>query len=66
MNVEQDGVRVGAITSGSFSPTLDKGIALALLDDPVGPGAKVTVDVRGTAVPFDVLRPPFVDRDPKA
>jgi len=66
MNVEQDGAPVGTITSGSFSPTLGKGIALALLDDPVGPGAKVTVDVRGTAVPFDVVRPPFVDRDPKA
>lgn len=64
MDVRREGERVGRITSGSFSPTLEVGIGLAYLDDPVGPDDEVEVDVRGTGVPFRVVRPPFVDRDP--
>lgn len=57
--------RVGAVTSGSFSPTLRAGIGLAYLDDPLGPGDHVVVDVRGRDVPAEVVRPPFVERDPR-
>jgi aminomethyltransferase len=56
---------VGATTSGGTSPTLGVGIALATLEAEVSPGDEVTVDLRGTAVPGVVVRPPFVDRDPK-
>jgi aminomethyltransferase len=56
---------VGVTTSGGASPTLGVGIALASLDAEVAPGDEVTVDLRGTAVPGVVVRPPFVDRDPK-
>lgn len=56
---------VGRTTSGGVSPTLGVGIGLASLDVAVGPDDAVTVDVRGTAVPGVVVRPPFVDRDPK-
>jgi hypothetical protein len=31
----------------------------------VGPGDRVEVDLRGTPTPFDVVRPPLVDRDPR-
>ncbi|MBW3658487.1 MAG: glycine cleavage system aminomethyltransferase GcvT [Actinobacteria bacterium] len=65
MTVQRDGRDVGTVTSGSYSPVLGVGIGLAYLADPVGPGDAVTVDVRGTDVAFDVVRPPFVDRDPK-
>jgi aminomethyltransferase len=65
MRVLLDGVDVGAVTSGSFSPTLDVGIGLALLDDPVGPGDRVEVDLRGQPTPFEVVRPPFVDAEPR-
>jgi aminomethyltransferase len=65
MRVLLDGAEVGTVTSGSFSPTLDVGIGLALLDDPVAPGARVEVDLRGQLTPFEVLRPPFVDADPR-
>lgn len=64
MDVRREGQRVGTVTSGSFSPTLEVGIGLAYLDDPIGPDDEVEVDVRGTGVPFTVVRPPFVDRDP--
>jgi aminomethyltransferase len=65
MAVSREGTHVGTVTSGSFSPTLDVGIGLALLDDPVGPGDRVEVDLRGQPTPFEVVRPPFVDRDPR-
>lgn len=63
-SVRVDGAHVGTVTSGSFSPTLQVGIGLALLDDPVGPGDQVVVDVRGREVEALVVRPPFVERDP--
>jgi aminomethyltransferase len=55
------GQPVGEVTSGTFSPTLRTGIALALLDSAVGEGDEVTVDVRGRSEAFTVSRPPFVN-----
>ncbi|OBG05848.1 glycine cleavage system aminomethyltransferase GcvT [Mycolicibacter sinensis] len=58
-----DGDRqVGITTSGTFSPTLRAGIALALIDADAGidAGAQLTVDVRGRAVECEVVQPPFV------
>jgi aminomethyltransferase len=54
---------VGVTTSGTFSPTLKVGIALALIDVEAGieDGQHVTVDVRGRGVECEVVRPPFVD-----
>jgi aminomethyltransferase len=54
---------VGVTTSGTFSPTLKVGIALALIDVDAGieDGRHVTVDVRGRGVECEVVRPPFVD-----
>jgi aminomethyltransferase len=54
---------VGVTTSGTFSPTLKVGIALALIDVDAGveDGQHVTVDVRGRGVECEVVRPPFVD-----
>ena len=54
---------VGVTTSGTFSPTLQAGIALALIDTDAGveDGQQVTVDVRGRAAECEVVRPPFVE-----
>jgi aminomethyltransferase len=60
MQVKGDDV-IGVTTSGTFSPTLQQGIALALLDAEVGEGASVSVDVRGRALACEVVRPPFVN-----
>lgn len=59
--------RVGETTSGSFSPTLKVGIAMAYLSpaDRFSPGDTVEVDVRGRRGGAQVVRPPFVDRSPK-
>jgi len=53
---------VGITTSGTFSPSLKVGIALALLDTTadIADGARVTVDVRGRALECEVVAPPFV------
>lgn len=60
--VLRDGAAVGETTSGTFSPTLKVGIALALLDSSAGlvAGDEVTVDVRGRALRCEVVAPPFV------
>lgn len=54
---------VGETTSGTFSPSLKVGIALALLDTAAGlePGDQVEVDVRGRRLRCEVIRPPFVE-----
>ncbi len=60
----RDGTLLGSTTSGSLSPTLGVPIALAYLATEVGPGDRVEVDVRRRPLPAEVVRPPFVDRDP--
>lgn len=53
---------VGEVTSGTFSPTRQVGIALALLDTAAGLtlGDAVEVEVRGRRLPMEVVKPPFV------
>ena len=55
-----DGRQVGVTTSGTFSPTLRQGVALALLDRAVAEGDEVVVDVRGRPLRCRVVKPPFV------
>ena len=58
--------RSGITTSGTFSPTLKVGIALALIDTAAGiaDGATVDVDVRGRPIECEVVKPPFVEPAP--
>lgn len=55
---------VGHVTSGTFSPTLKRGIALAYVR-PGSLGGECDVDVRGKRGHARVVNPPFVDRSPK-
>lgn len=50
----------GEITSGSFSPSLNKGIALARV--PAQTKDHAQVEIRGKAVPVKVINPPFIKR----
>lgn len=63
LTVLSDGQSIGVTTSGTFSPTLKTGIALALLDTAaqIPDGASVVVDVRGREIECEVVKPPFVD-----
>jgi aminomethyltransferase len=48
----------GEITSGTFSPTLERSIALARV--PAATAEKVQVDIRGKLLNARVVKPPFV------
>ncbi|MBF0148134.1 MAG: glycine cleavage system aminomethyltransferase GcvT [Magnetococcales bacterium] len=54
------GRRIGEITSGGYSPSLQKGIALARLEPGLAPGALCEVMVRGRGLVAEIVRPPFV------
>jgi aminomethyltransferase len=52
------GVGEGQVTSGTYSPTLERSIALARV--PAGTAARVQVEIRGKWLEARVVRPPFV------
>jgi aminomethyltransferase len=54
------GELVGEVTSGTFSPTLKKGIALALLSHNVKLGDQLVIDVRGRDCIAEVSKLPLV------
>jgi len=56
--VRVEGVAEGEITSGSFSPTLGKSIALARV--PLATGERAEVEIRGKRYPVRVVQPNFV------
>lgn len=60
MAVRRDETEIGEVTSGTFSPTLKTGIALALVDSSLKIGDVVTIDIRGRAAEFEIIKPPFV------
>lgn len=55
------GAVIGVVTSGTFSPTLKKGIALALLDNSIKLSDQVIVDVRGRDCIAVVTKLPLVN-----
>lgn len=60
--VYMDDALIGHITSGTFSPGLQKPIALALIERKLTKGVQVQVKVRDTMFPFQVVKLPFITR----
>ena len=58
---DSDGHVVGIVTSGTFSPSLKKGIALALVEPTYLVGDSLTVDVRGRDSIVTVVALPMVE-----
>jgi aminomethyltransferase len=54
------GAVVGEVTSGTFSPSLKHGIALALVSKDVVVGDQLVIDVRGRESQAEVVKLPFV------
>jgi aminomethyltransferase len=55
--------QVGEVTSGALSPTLGHPIAMAYVPPALTtPGTKLTVDIRGKAMPVSVVKLPFYKR----
>lgn len=52
---------IGVVTSGTFSPTLKKGIALALINNSIKLGDQVVIDVRGRDCLAEVTKLPLVN-----
>ncbi|WP_460496217.1 glycine cleavage system aminomethyltransferase GcvT [Glycomyces tarimensis] len=64
MSVLDGDRQVGETTSGTFGPSLKKGVALALLDAGYKPGSELELDVRGRRLAVRVVKPPFVKATP--
>ena len=61
MSVLREGVEVGKVASGSFSPTLETGIATAYVPVAMSePGTEFQVEIRKKTLPAVVVKPPFV------
>jgi aminomethyltransferase len=54
-----DGEVVGELTSGNFSPSLERGIALGFVPPALTPGTAVAIDLRGTPVAAEIVPTPF-------
>lgn len=59
-SVLRDGEPIGAVTSGTFAPTLKKSLAMALVSrsTPRDAGG-ITIDVRGKSIPASLVDLPF-------
>jgi aminomethyltransferase len=65
--VLRGGLPIGRVTSGTFSPTLDRSIAMAYVDaGSSAAGTECAVDVRGKPAAARVVPLPFYDRKRKS
>jgi aminomethyltransferase len=63
--VTRDGTRIGEVTSGNFSPMLERGIALALIDARAAAkiGDPAVIELRGRELPARLHKLPFWKRE---
>ena len=55
---------IGVVTSGTFSPTLNKAIGLAFIDiNFSAPDVEIEIDIRGTLIPAKIVKLPFYKRE---
>ena len=60
MQVLHEGAEVGIVTSGTFSPSLKVGIALALVNSDLKVGQQLSIDVRGRTSIVEIVKLPFM------
>jgi len=59
--INASGARSGSVTSGTFSPVLDRGIGMGYVGSAQsGPGTPLTVSIRNREVPAEVVLTPFI------
>jgi len=62
-DIVKDGQKAGAVTSGTLSPVLKKGIAMGYVPlDMSAVGTGLQIKVRDTLVAAEIVKPPFVKR----
>jgi aminomethyltransferase len=59
--LDLSGKVIGEVTSGTFSPTLKVGIALALISPEFKVDDQVQIDIRGRLSSASIVRAPFVE-----
>lgn len=59
--VYEGDIEIGTVVSGTFSPTLKQGIALASMTTKSKLGTQVAIDIRGNQVPAKIAKTPFVE-----
>ncbi len=65
-SVFQDEERVGAVTSGSWSPTLERAVAMALVDEESASSDRaLELEIRGRRSAARRVKLPFYRRDPR-
>jgi aminomethyltransferase len=57
-------VQLGTVTSGTLSPTLDKSIGLALLNNDAAVGEDLDIEIRGTRRKSRIVSTPFYKKKP--
>jgi len=57
---DEAGNQIGVVTSGTFSPSLKVGIALALIEPRYNEGDLVTIDIRGRESSATISASPLV------
>jgi aminomethyltransferase len=63
-SVLSDGAAAGTVTSGTFSPCLERGVGMAYLrSDLAEPETEIEIDVRGKRRPARVASKPLYDRE---
>lgn len=63
--LDADSRVIGQVTSGSFSPTLDRPIAMAYLDPAIAAiGTALDIDIRGSRVSATIVPLPFYKKPP--
>jgi aminomethyltransferase len=56
---------VGLVTSGTFSPTFNRPLAMGYVETPLAEvGTRLAIDIRGAQEPAEVVRLPFYKRHP--
>ncbi len=62
MTVKLHGLEIGQTTSGTQSPSLKQGIALAYLPKELELGTRVSLEIRGVDVEAEICEPVFISR----
>lgn len=60
----KDGLEIGTVTSGGFSPTLSRSVAIAMINEQLAIGQHVEVAIRKNLCQAEIVALPFINKKP--